>query len=156
MGRALEIVFPRRCATFQARLLEGLAPRTCQLLWDHLPIEEETYHTRRSGCELFIITPSWPELPGQENATMFAETGDIFFYFQPGYPDAPLHLKERGLRDYVHLGFFYGRDSQPTGPFGPMAGNRFAVFRENLSGFAAVAQKTRQEGYETLILRRGE
>jgi hypothetical protein len=43
MGRALEIVFPRRCATFQAHLLEGLAPRTCQAIWDVLPIETRLF-----------------------------------------------------------------------------------------------------------------
>jgi hypothetical protein len=78
-GHQFELYFPKRDVLAVAELLEAQAPRTCQLLWDQLPIEEETYHTRRSGCELFIITPSWPELPGQENATMFAETGDIFF-----------------------------------------------------------------------------
>jgi len=155
VARQFELFFPNRDVLATAELLEDLAPRTCQLFWEQLPLAEETYHTRRSGCELFVITPPWPALPGAENASLFCEAGDIFwFYFLPGYPDAPLHLKSRGLRDYVHLGFFYGRNSQPTGPYGPIAGNRFAVFRDNLEGFAAVAQKTRQEGYETLVLRR--
>jgi len=54
VARQFELFFPNRDVLAAAELLDDLAPRTCQLFWEQLPLAEETYHTRRSGCELFV------------------------------------------------------------------------------------------------------
>ena len=61
------------------KLLDDLAPKTCQAVWEMLPIEDKTYAVRWSGN-------AWRSdkdfaLPDEiENRPVFLEAGDIAFY----------------------------------------------------------------------------
>src|SRR5579875_2286293 len=68
---------------FEADLLEDQAPRTCQLVWDLLPIEDRTVHVKWSGNGW----RTWgdypldvPEGPGLENPAGHLRAGDILYY----------------------------------------------------------------------------
>jgi hypothetical protein len=143
MGRVIEIVFPRRGGTFRARLLEELAPKTCQAIWEVLPIKTCVYHTRRSGKEIQVVFPEAPTPPGPENQTIYANPGDIFYVYFPPIPRV----------DLPHLGLFYGGYSKPSVPFGAVPQNLFAqVLEEQHEDFAELCERLWREGYDHIII----
>ena len=144
--RMIELALVRRGVVARARLLEREAPRTCQLLWDLLPLELECIHAIFSGCELYVVWPWDGEPPPRENLTACTDAGDLFFYYAPWYhPDA---------RPSGEIAIYYDRDAMPTGGGGLMAGSLFATIVENQPAFAAACDAMSHQGVDTLIVRR--
>jgi hypothetical protein len=154
--RKFEIILPKRQLIMEAELLDDQAPETCDAVWKLLPIEEETYHTRRSAREIFIIIPPGDTIPAVENPKDVATLGEIHLYhFPANYRDAPLELVDRGIADYFHIGFFYG-EAVPMGPMGRLVGSHFANIIANSHIFAREGEWIREQGKEKIILRKTE
>jgi hypothetical protein len=141
----IELVLRRSGVVARARLLEREAPRTCQLLWDLLPIELESIHAIYSGCELYVVWPWQGDPPPRENFTACTDAGDLFFYYAPWY--------QAGASPGGEIAVYYDRDAVPTGRDGPMAGSLFATIVENRSAFAAACDAMSYRGVETLLIR---
>jgi hypothetical protein len=148
LARVIELLLPKRNLVARASLFEREAPRTCQMLWDRLPLVAETIHATVSGCELYVVFP-WDELPPpKENVTLCPDAGDLFFYYAPWYAE--------GARPAGEIAIYYDRDAIPMGSQGMMAGTLFASITRNRAAFAAACEAIWREGAETLILRRAE
>ena len=143
----IELVLPKRDLTVRARLLEGSAPRTCELVWQKLPIEAPTIHGWYSGSELYTVFPWDGEAPPRENTTVCTDAGDLFFYYAPWYRVAAAASGE--------IAIYYGRDAIPMGSESMMAGSLFAEIVSDRGVFADTCESIWTEGAETLIVRRG-
>lgn len=148
MERRIELVLPKRQLIAEAVLLDAEAPRTCEALWERLPLTAETIHAMVSGCELYILFPWEGEPPPRENDTIATDAGDLFFYY------APWH--SQGATSTGEIAIYYDRDALPTGGDGPMAGALFATIVAGRREFADACEAIWREGVETLIVRRGE
>ncbi len=151
MPRTLLLTFVEDGATAVADLLDERAPRTAQMIWDHLPLEGRTVHGMFSGPELFIRADHLPPQPA-ENQIHRALPGDMGFWFQEG---GRFHSGPTPVGEVV---FIYNRGAAIMGPDGqPTWVNLFARIRETGSeAFYAVARSVRYEGPRTLRIERGQ
>lgn len=161
MPRYIEISLERRQVRARARLLDDLAPLTCQMIWDHLPQASEVYHAKYARNEIYALVPAFadPE-PGHENTTITPIPGDlVYFGFEPWQLAPVSHgYRDRGER-LVDLAVFYNRNNLLLNPdFGFVPGNVFGAIEEGLDRLAAAAQDIWQAGAvgERLSFRRLE
>ncbi len=63
-----------------AELLDDAAPKTCALVWDRLPMEQDLVHGRYSGMELFVLLEN-PQPAPDENRTQLPLPGEILYWF---------------------------------------------------------------------------
>jgi hypothetical protein len=142
MSRKIEVVLEKRGVRAVAELLDDDAPKTCQAVWDALPLSGPVYHAKWANNEIYILTPPFAaEEPGLENATVFPIPGDILYFFVPPGATVPEDIREQARQTgVIDLAVFYGRNNYLHGPAGHMPGNIFAVFTEGLKEFAAACQ----------------
>lgn len=132
-----------------ADLLEDRAPRTCELIWDRLPLEERLVHGMYSGPELFIILDGVPGV-GAENQVSRPLPGDIGYFHQ----DAGLFASSPN--EVAELVFVYDRGAAIKGAEGHDSWvNLFARLRPDSADFLAASKRARKEGPWTLRIERG-
>lgn len=153
-ARQICLELPGSGCWFEIELLEREAPRTCQAIWEALPIEAEAFQARRSGKELFMLTDPIPYTEA-ENATSQCSPGDVFYVYLPvDWEDRhdAYAVHPSGLYD---IAFIYGADALLRGPEGPVAGNLFGRIRDH-AVFAAACEAMWLTGSQRLALRRSE
>jgi len=133
-----------------ADLLDDEAPRSCELIWDRLPVEGRLVHGMYSGPELFIVLPGWPGVSA-ENQVQRALPGDV------GYWHNPAGLHASAPEEVAELVFAYDRGVSIKGSDGSESWiNLFARIRTHEAGeFLAVCKRSRTEGPWTLRVERG-
>ncbi len=147
MSRTIEVTFTQRKVRCRAVLLDDLAPRTCAVLWDALPLEGPAYHAKYARNEVYALVPAFGQDPGIENPTVTPIPGDlVFFSFSSWQLTAASHgydtetAPDAGQRT-VDLAIFYARNNLLLNPdFGFVPGNVFGTITEGLSEFAEAAQ----------------
>jgi hypothetical protein len=149
MGRRIRLTFADEGVSAVAELLEEAAPRTCQTVWEALPLEHFAHHGIYSGSEIAYLIPKEIFTP-QENATSRVATGDVGYWFQRGGEiyGVPEDLSE--------LAWFYDRDAVPSMASGPIMMNIFAQFSGDASAFYAVCRRMRREGAKRVRVERVE
>lgn len=88
-----------------AELLDNEAPQHCNALWDSLPIESTTHHSKLAGGQLYFIIPTpLPEelenpVPGNEQ-----QPGDIVY--APSVQELEIMYSEAGWEpiDFTRIG----------------------------------------------------
>jgi hypothetical protein len=159
MARYIEVSLKKRGVACVARLLDDLAPRTCQAIWDALPQEGDTFHAKYASNEVYTLVPPFPAIPlGLENPTLMPIPGDLlYFLFPPGLVKIPDVRDQADAAGVVDLAIFYGRNNFLFNPAtGPVPGNHFAVVTENLEEIAKACDNIWREGFlgERLAFRR--
>jgi hypothetical protein len=163
MPRYVEVSLEKRNVRCNARLLDELAPRTCDAIWAALPQGGQVYHAKYARNEIYALVPAFadPE-PGRENTTITPIPGDlVYFGFEPwqlapgshGYQDPAL----LGAQRMVDIAVFYNRNNLLLNPdFGFVPGNVFGTIEDGLAELAAAAQDLWLNGAagETLSFRR--
>jgi hypothetical protein len=138
-------------ATAVADLLEDRAPRTCELIWDRLPLEGRLVHGMYSGPELFIILEGFPGV-GPENQVSRPLPGDVGYFHQDSglYASSPHEVGE--------LVYVYDRGAAIKGAEGHDSWvNLFATLRpESAGAFLAASKRARREGPFTLRIEAGK
>ena len=130
--------------TVTARLLDKKAPKTCQALWDALPIiDDRTIHTAWSGS-------AWrternyqllPEGEPVENVAERLQPGDVIYYANFRIP-------------LLKVGVAYG-PAQWLAPFRqPIDVALIAKINENLEQFREVCRRILFEGPKVVSIRR--
>ena len=161
MPRRIELTLLKRNVTCTAELLEDVAPRTCESIWQALPQEGDAYHAKYASNEVYTLVPPFadPPLP-VENPTMTPITGDLlYFYFPPGMVQRPDVLAQSNDAGLVDLAIFYDRDNLLISPtMGPIQGSRFGAISENREPMMAACASIWREGFvgERLRLSRSE
>lgn len=157
MPRKIEISLKKRNVRAVATMLEDVAPHTCDLIWNTLPIDGDVYHAKRANCEIYTLIPPLATDPGLEHATIFPIPGDIGYLKLPVGQEVPREAtaRQREHGSLVDLAIFYGRDSYILGPQGFTPLNVFATITENLPEFAGACENIWRAGGlgERLIFR---
>lgn len=73
--KKIEIVIGENRTT--AVMLENKAPKTCEAIWNALPMKSTVNHAKISGGEIFWMTPL---VLDQENQTVKQEAGNICYW----------------------------------------------------------------------------
>ena len=121
--------------TFQARLEEELAPRTCAALRKLLPLEDKIVQARWSGESAWIPLGDLETGVGPENANSYPGPGELLLY--PG-----------GLSETEIL-FPYGATCFAS-KMGQLAGNHFATIVEGNDGLAELGRLVMWEGAQNV------
>ena len=153
MSRIIEVAFAQREVSCRAELRDDLAPRTCAVLWDSLPLEGPAFHAKYARNEVYALVPAFGEDPGVENPTITPIPGDlVFFSFDAWQLSAASHgydaenAPDAGQRT-VDLAIFYARNNLLLNPdFGFVPGNVFGTVTEGLAEFAEAAQDVWRAG----------
>jgi hypothetical protein len=164
MARYIDISLDKRGVTAVARLLDDLAPRTCEAVWNALPLGADVYHAKYARNEIYTLVEAFadPE-PGRENPTITPIPGDVvYFSFEQWQLATPSHgysTEEQPHRAdrIVDLALFYERNNLLLNPdYGFVPANVFATIVRGLDEMAAAAlpQVLRGVEGETLTFRR--
>lgn len=146
LGRKIVINFGR--AKVVAELLEDEAPKTCDLVWNLLPVEGKPFHSFESGREIFLQIPDpEPEIV-PENQTIHQVPGDLFIYYKPIIYVEPEWPEIK--RQVAVFAFSYGRDTQVRGIYRPLAVNIFGKIVEGLELLEDEAICLRNEGVDEI------
>jgi hypothetical protein len=163
MPRFIEIALEKRGVSCVARLLDEDAPRTCDIVWDLLPLKGEIYHAKYARNEVYTFIPPPGVHPGLENPTITPIPGDVCYIpFAAGQlPARSYGYSEEegaaGLPDIVDLALFYGRNNLLlNADIGFVPANVFASVTENFEGIAAACNDVWRNGAagETLAFRK--
>lgn len=156
MARQIRISLEKRGVSCVARLLDDLAPRTTQAIWDALPLGGEAFHAKYARNEIYTLVPAFahPE-PGLENPTITPIPGDVvYFSFEPWQLAAPTHGYAGSERPgeterVVDLALFYARNNLLLNPdYGFVPGTVYATIEEGLDAMAAAAHDLWRFGAE--------
>ena len=135
MARRIEIILEKRGVSCIAELLDGLAPKTCEAVWQALPQGDNAFHARYANHEVYtLVSPFADPEPGLENPTILPIPGDVLYFFFPQgtipIPDVRDAAYSTGM---VDLAIFYDRNNFLFSPTtGPVPGNHFATITQNL------------------------
>lgn len=148
MPRTLTFTIVELEAMAVADLLDDRAPRTCELIWQRLPLEGRLIHGMYSGPELFIILDGFPGI-GPENQVSRPLPGDVGYFHQEAglYATSPHEVAE--------LVYVYDRGVAIKGAEGHDSWvSLFARLRMD-EAFTAASKRVRREGPFTLRIEAG-
>lgn len=164
MARYIEIELEKRGVSCRAVLLDAEAPRTCDAVWDALPLAGDVFHAKYARNEIYTFVPTLPPGdPGLENPTITPIPGDVcFFSFMAGQLPADTYgygenEGAAGHERVVDLAVFYGRNNLLlNADVGFVPANVFASIVEGLDEMAAAANDVWRAGAigEVLSFRR--
>ena len=135
-----------------AEMLDDEAPRTCQLVWDLLPVEHDLIHGRYSGMEAFVLLDKYqPAL--DEKRTQLPLPGEILYWSDPGTP-----VTSSG-QPVAEILLAFGRGVTLRGAEGvPNFGSLFARipgdWKYDWVDFAQACGRIRTEGSQALRIER--
>ena len=159
MVRKIEIEFVKRQVKCVAELLDDLAPKTSEAVWQNLPQSGNVYHAKYASNEVNILDPPFAfEEHGLENPTITPTSGDLlYFHVPPGLVKFPEIRDVADQSALIDLAIFYNRDNLLISPStGMVPGNRFGTITENLEEVQKACDNIWREGFagEQLIFRR--
>ncbi len=149
MPRYIEFVYADENLVARAELLEDLAPRTCALVWELLPVSAYFHHAIYSGSELAMILPSYHAV-GLENATT------AFLPWEIGFTSLRAEDYFDVNADFSEFMFFYDRNTGPRMLDGLVRVNMFARFVTGQEALLKLAYRIRLEGRKPFVVRRVE
>lgn len=168
--RHLVLTLASRRVSCRVRLLDDLAPATCEAVWRALPLAGDAFHAKFARNEVYTLVPRIPGAPLRENPTVTPIPGDVcLFDFEPweignpafGYEPGTAAHHSQGATD---LALFYDRNNLLlNGDVGWVPGNVFGAVVEGgdglvgLAGMAAACNDLWRNGFagERLIWERG-
>lgn len=148
MTRHITITLDKRGITCTARLLDVAAPRTCNALWDALPVTAPAFHGKYARNEVYGLVSGWDAAePGPENTTITPIPRDVcWFSFSGEQLGNPAYgyeaaTENRAALRIVDLAIFYGRNNLlMNGDQGWVPGN---VFAEITDGYEEMVEACR-------------
>jgi len=130
-------------------LLDQEAPKTCDRIWQALPLKGKLMHGSVTGREVFLPLFERLEIP-PENQTIYPIEGDLVYYYKPyNYIDLEIPLASR---DIEVISLVYGRDTQMFGPVLPLPVNHFGVLESGQKDFVKEINSMRQCGFGTVSI----
>jgi hypothetical protein len=156
MSRYITVSIDKRGVRARARLLDDLAPGTCEAVWNALPLSASAYHAKYARNEIYGLFPAFaPTEPGMENPTVTPIPGDLmYFTFEPwqignaAYGYEPTSQAHSGAA-VVDLALFYGRNNLLiNGDQGWVVGRVWGAVEEGLPELADAAQDMWLRGVE--------
>ena len=125
--------------TFDARLEEALAPKTCASFLSRLPFESQVVHVRWSGEGVWIPLGETDFAVGYENHTSYPAPGQIILY-PGGISETEILLAYGGVRFACKMG--------------QLAGNHFITVTSGQENLAALGKMALWQGAQTIVFAR--
>lgn len=125
--------------TFEARMEEELAPKTCAKFASLLPYKERIIHVRWSGEGCWIPLGDYDMGLGYENHTSFPAPGDFILY-PGGISETEILLAYGGVRFASKVG--------------QLAGNHFLTITKGRENLAALGKMTLWKGAQDIVFER--
>lgn len=151
MPRHISIEFKDETERFTAELLEEAAPRTCQAVWDALPIHrDDARHPMYSGLGVYTLVDF--RLNEVENPHVIASNiGDLLFHSNPNNSWV-FDRRPHACEIYVAYGPLLVCDWA-----GETALNKFGrIVEGDLERLRAIGKRFRCEGFQRMALDRAE
>ena len=151
MPRFIEISLERRGVSCVAELLDKDAPRTCEAVWQALPLGGDAFHAKYARNEVYTMVERFADQEiGLENPTVTPIPGDVcYFSFSGGMLDRRFK-EEKGIEalpGVVDLAIFYGRNNLVlNGDVGWVPGNVYASIVEGLGPMAEACNDVWRSG----------
>ena len=145
-SRKVKVTFSRG-GEFIGTMADDLAPKTCQAIWDLLPIEHEVAQCTNSGSCLWFRLSEEPSFRGMENYEYYGHLPGWM-----GYDPAIEHVTSK-------FGTFllcYDRHFLSMGYKGPLPLNTVFKIEENLEGLKKVGERIWKEGVEIMRIEKME
>jgi len=163
MSKLMSITLERRGVSCVAELLEKDAPRTCEAVWNALPLAGDAYHAKYARNEVYTMVERFADEEfGLENPTVTPIPGDVvYFSFAGGMLDRRFK-EEKGiaaLPGVIDLAIFYGRNNLLlNGDVGWVPGNVYATITDGLDRMAEACHDVWRSGAvgERLVYQRFE
>jgi len=151
MTKYVSITLARRGVTCVAELLEKDAPRTCEAVWNALPLEGPAQHAKYARNEVYAMVPRFTTTAvGQENPTVTPIPGDVVFFDFPGGMLDRSFKEDVGvaaLPGVIDLAIFYGRNNLLlNGDVGWVPGNVYGTIVEGLDAMAEACHDVWRSG----------
>ena len=151
MTKYVSITLGRRGVTCVAELLEKDAPRTCEAVWNALPLEGPAQHAKYARNEVYAMVPRFTTTAvGQENPTVTPIPGDVVFFDFPGGMLDRSFKEDVGvaaLPGVIDLAIFYGRNNLLlNGDVGWVPGNVYGTIVEGLDAMAEACHDVWRSG----------
>ena len=125
--------------TFDAKLEEAAAPKTCASFLARLPFESQVVHVRWSGEGVWIPLGDMDFAVGYENHTSYPAPGQIVLY-PGGISETEILLAYGG----VHFACKMGQ----------LAGNHFITITSGQDNLAALGKMTLWQGAQKIVFER--
>ena len=125
--------------TFDARLEETAAPKTCASFPERLPFQRQVVHVRWSGEGVWIPLGDMDFAVGYENHTSYPAPGQIILY-PGGISETEILLAYGG----VHFACKMGQ----------LAGNHFITITSGQDNLAALGKMTLWQGAQKIVFER--
>ena len=125
--------------TFDARLEEALAPKTCASFLSRLPFESQVVHVRWSGEGVWIPLGETDFAVGYENHTSYPAPGQIILY-PGGISETEILLAYGGIRFACKMG--------------QLAGNHFITITSGQENLPALGKMALWQGAQTIVFAR--
>ena len=122
--------------TFNAKLEEAAAPKTCASFLERLPFESQVVHVRWSGEGVWIPLGDMDFAVGYENHTSYPAPGQIILY-PGGISETEILLAYGG----VHFACKMGQ----------LAGNHFITITSGQDNLAALGKMTLWQGAQKIV-----
>lgn len=142
MLRKIELRFDKG-GVFSATLLEKEAPTTCKVIWDHLPMEFEFYHSIVSGRAILTLPKDLTVVP-ENQMVMGIPPGSIAFLVR----DPPRLVPDE---IYIVYGIFVSR-GLTLNNYQPV--NVFAQITNALEKLEQIGNRILKHGAEHVTIRR--
>jgi hypothetical protein len=154
MPRFIQLALEKRGVVCVARLLDADAPRTCQAVWDALPLGGDAFHAKYARNEVYTLLPPFTTRePGLENPTITPIPGDVLYFHLSGWQLSPgshgyaATPEETQSSAMVDLALFYARNNLLLNPdYGFVPGSVFATIVEGLDAIATAANDLWRSG----------
>lgn len=163
MPKLMTITLERRGVSCVAELLEKDAPRTCEAVWNALPLGGDAYHAKYARNEVYTMVENFCEEEiGLENPIVTPIPGDVvFFSFSGGMLDRRFKEEKNihTLPGVIDLAIFYGRNNLLlNGDVGWVPGNVYATIVDGLDRMAEACNDVWRSGSvgERLVYARAE
>ncbi|KNX37656.1 DUF3830 family protein [Luteipulveratus halotolerans] len=148
MARFITITLDLRKVSCTARLLDDAAPRTCNAVWDALPLTAPAFHGKYARNEVYgLLTDLDAPEPGPENTTITPIPRDVcWFSFSGDQLGNPAYgykaeKENRAASRIVDLAIFYGRNNLLiNGDQGWVPGNVFAEITDGYDDMVTACQ----------------
>ena len=125
--------------TFDARLEEALAPKTCASFLSRLPFESQVVHVRWSGEGVWMPLGDLDFGVGYENHTSYPAPGQIILY-PGGISETEILLAYGGVRFACKMG--------------QLAGNHFITVTSGQENLPALGKMALWQGAQTIVFAR--
>ena len=125
--------------TFDARLEEALAPKTCASFLTRLPFESRVVHVRWSGEGVWIPLGDMDFAVGYENHTSYPAPGQVGLY-PGGISETEILLAYGGVRFASKMG--------------QLAGNHFLTVTSGQENLAALGKMALWQGAQPIVFAR--